>query len=68
MIDLTGLAVVLLCITRRHDLEVRGVECVWIELHLKNSHYLIGTFYRPPNSHTDLWDLIDHSIELAVDT
>ena len=54
--------------TRRHDLDVRGVECVWIELHLKNSHYLIGTFYRPPNSQNDLWDLIDHSIELAVDT
>ena len=29
---------------------------------------LIGTFYRPSNSAIDIWDSIEHSIELAFDT
>ena len=53
---------------RRSDLEVRDVECIWIELHLKNNSYLIGTFYRHPNSTNYIWDLINHSIELAIDS
>ena len=53
---------------RRFDLEVRGIECVWIEICMKNNNYLIGTFYRPPNSTSDMWDLLEHSIELAIDT
>ena len=36
--------------TRRHDLELRGVESIWIELTLKHKHILFGVFYRPPNS------------------
>ena len=53
---------------RRNDLEPKDLECVWIETTIKNEKYLIGTFYRPPNSNNNIWDLIEHSIELAVDT
>ena len=36
---------------RRDDLEVDGVEGLWLELlHPKSRGILIGTFYRPPNS------------------
>ena len=35
---------------RRNDLEIRGIECIWIELILNRKHILFGLFYRPPNS------------------
>ena len=34
----------------------------------KSEKYLIGTFYRPPNCLINTWNLIDESIELAIDT
>ncbi|CAB3993279.1 Hypothetical predicted protein [Paramuricea clavata] len=35
---------------RRHDLESPHLECLWIEVLLKNTKgFLIGTLYRPPN-------------------
>ncbi|WAR18687.1 hypothetical protein MAR_000525, partial [Mya arenaria] len=37
--------------TRRQDLEVLGIECIWIKLALKsNLKMLVGLFYRPPNT------------------
>ena len=53
---------------RRHDLEIHGIECVWLEIIEKSQKYLIGTFYRPPNCLNNTWNLIDESIELAIDT
>ena len=53
---------------RRNDLEPKGLECVWIEVITNKDKYLIGTFYRPPNSDNNLWNLIEHSIELANDS
>ncbi|CAC5413808.1 unnamed protein product [Mytilus coruscus] len=54
---------------RRCDLEVNGVESVWLELKLKqNRPFLLGTFYRPPNSSQHLLNLIEHSFDLASDT
>ena len=53
---------------RRVDLEIRNTECVWIEFSLKKEKYLLGTFYRPPNSTQMIWDSIEQSIELAIDT
>ncbi|CAC5416747.1 unnamed protein product [Mytilus coruscus] len=54
---------------RRCDLEVNGVESVWLELKLKqNRPFLLGTFYRPPNSPQHLLNLIEHSFDLASDT
>ena len=32
---------------RRHDLEIRGLEAVWVEILAKTKRILIGGFYRP---------------------
>ena len=53
---------------RRADLEIRGVESIWIELVNHNKHILFGLFYRPPNSDTNYYTNIENSIALAVDT
>jgi hypothetical protein len=56
-------------VVHRNDLEVLGVECVWVEIKISKNHpVLIGTFYRPPDSLNYTFDLIEHSIDLAVDT
>ena len=44
----------------RKDLEIKSVECVWIELSLSGKKFLYGTFYRPPNSPTSLWRDIEY--------
>ena len=53
---------------RRHDLELRGVESIWIELALKHKHILFGVFYIPPNSEAVVFSAIEDSINLAVDS
>ena len=53
---------------RRCDLEVKNVECVWLELFLSGKKILLGTFYRPPNTGSEYWNLINHSIDLALST
>ena len=35
---------------RRNDLELQGIESIWVQLTLKHKHVLFGLFYRPPNS------------------
>ena len=53
---------------RRTDLELRGLEAVWIEIQVKSRKVLIGGFYRPPNSNTAYCDLISESIDRGYDT
>ena len=56
-------------VVHRNDLEVLGVECVWVEFKISKNHpVLIGTFNRSPDSLNYTFDLIEHSIDLAVDT
>ena len=50
------------------DLEPSGVECIWVELTLKQKHILFGLFYRPPNSDMTYYSLLEDSTHLAVDT
>ena len=65
---------VILCVknnihyTRRHDLELRDVKSIWIELTLKHKHILFGVFYRPPNSEAVVFSAIEYSINLAVES
>ena len=35
----------------RHDLDIWGLENIWIELSFKHKHVLFGLFYTPPNSY-----------------
>ena len=53
---------------RRADLEIRGIECIWIELLNNHQRILFGLFYRPPNSHADYLSSIEDSLGLAIDT
>ena len=53
---------------RRGDLEIRGVENIWIELANNHKRVLFGVFYRPPNSDATYFSNIEDSLALAVDT
>ncbi|MEW8546861.1 MAG: endonuclease/exonuclease/phosphatase family protein, partial [Candidatus Thiodiazotropha sp.] len=53
---------------RRLDLELPNIECVWTEISTHNKKYLVGTFYRPPNSTHEVLSSIEDSIALAFDT
>ncbi|MEW8546337.1 MAG: endonuclease/exonuclease/phosphatase family protein [Candidatus Thiodiazotropha sp.] len=53
---------------RRHDLELPGLECIWLELILQHKRLLFGLFYRPPNSDQIYHSLIEDSIHLAIDS
>jgi hypothetical protein len=56
-------------VVHRNDLEVLGVECIWVEIEISKNHpVLIGTISRPPDSLNYTFDLIEYSIDLAVDT
>ena len=53
---------------RRPDLEIRGLEAVWVEIQTKSKKVLIGGFYRPPNSNTQYFNHINESIDRAYNT
>ncbi|MCG8112559.1 MAG: endonuclease/exonuclease/phosphatase family protein, partial [Candidatus Thiodiazotropha taylori] len=53
---------------RRDDLELINIECMWLEVNIRNRKILVGTFYRPPNSTPLVLNEIENSIGLAVDT
>ena len=52
---------------RRLDLEIPGIECLWIEIKTKTKTFLLSTFYRPPNSSADVLTRFERSIGLAAD-
>ncbi|MEW8186271.1 MAG: reverse transcriptase family protein, partial [Candidatus Thiodiazotropha endolucinida] len=53
---------------RRCDLELRGLEAVWVEIQVKSKLILVGGFYRPPNSNNNYNNLIEESIDKAFNT
>ena len=52
----------------RHDLSIPQLEAAWIETKIGQDKLLIGSFYRPSNSKSDYWDLIDQSIKKVSST
>ena len=62
-----------LSFVRRDDLEMEGVEGLWLELFLPKSRgVLIGTFYRPPNTSkyhdSDFMSKLEVEISTATST
>ena len=56
-------------IVRRNDLQIAGLEFIWIQIKLCNKRsILFGVFYRPPNSDSSYYSLIEDSIGLAMDS
>ena len=53
---------------RRLDLEIYGVECIWLELTLRNKTVLFSVFYRPPYSPAQTLVDIENTFDLAFDT
>jgi hypothetical protein len=62
-------------VVHRNDLEVIGVEYVWVEIKISKNHpVLIGTFHRPPKmsqfvnnlNHIVLYKYIGHVIVLGL--
>ena len=54
--------------TRRCDLEIDGLEAVWIELSVKSKRILIGGVYRAPDSDNAYFNLLEESIDRAFNT
>ena len=53
---------------RRTDLELPNIECIWVEIDFHHKKFLLGTFYRPPNSSAQTLSSIEDSISLAMDS
>ena len=47
----------------RDDLEIRYIECIWIELGNNRRHILSALFYHPPNSDANYYSNIEDSLE-----
>ena len=58
------------CITcwRRADLEIRGVEAVWVAHYVKCKKILVGGFDKPPKCTINYFDLMKESIDRACNT
>ena len=55
--------------TRRYDLELNRLECIWIQIKLHNKrNVLYGVFYRPPSSDSVYSSLVEDYIGLAIDS
>ena len=51
---------------RRADLEIEGVEVVWVEIQLHKRVVLLGNIYRPHNANTNYLMNIELMMEKAV--
>ena len=52
----------------RPDLQVDGLEAVWIETKFNKQSLLVGCFYRSPDKRLAYWDLVEESIRKANNT
>ncbi|MEW8546463.1 MAG: reverse transcriptase family protein, partial [Candidatus Thiodiazotropha sp.] len=53
---------------RRTDLEVKDLECVWLQVKTRGRNILICGLYRPPNASVSYWNLIHESFDRAKNT
>ena len=50
---------------RRPDLEVEGVEVIWVELHVHTKSILLGSMYHPPNADNEVLDSLAGMLDLV---
>ena len=55
------------CVTRL-DLQVVSVECICLEIKINNKKYQFGILYIPPNSGRQIWEELEQSIDLALNS
>ena len=53
---------------RRKDLEIKGIESIWIEKIHNHKSILFRLFYRPANADGQCFSNIENSISTAIDT
>ena len=49
-------------------LELSNIDCIWIDITIHHRKFLLGTFYRPPNSLAQTLYSIEDSFGLALDS
>ena len=49
------------------DLLNQEIELLWLKVSYQHNHFLLGVFYRPPNSRVKLWDYFYDSVSKALD-
>ena len=49
----------------RNDLQINGVEAVWVQIHVWQEKLLVGGIYCPPNSNNTHWLNMEHSLDQA---
>ncbi|VDI01051.1 Hypothetical predicted protein [Mytilus galloprovincialis] len=49
------------------ELAKPGLELLWLKISTQHCHFLLGVFYRPPNSRVKLWDYFYDSVSKALD-
>ena len=49
----------------QNDLQINGVEAVWVEIHVCQRKLLVGGIYRSPNSNNTHWLNMEHSLDQA---
>ena len=52
-------------VKRRTDLEIPGIEVMWVEIRLHNNTFLKAVAYRPPSASVSFWDDLQVSYDLA---
>ena len=50
---------------RRLDLEIAGMECLWLEIRSNNNKFLLCTCYRPPNERYNFWNELQYMVDLT---
>ena len=50
---------------RVNDLEIQGLEMLWVLITAGSNKLLLGICYRPPNSNADFWIKLQDSLDLA---
>lgn len=56
-----------ICFHHRQDIENQYIENIWIQINSLKKNFLLGVFYRPPNSTVDYWDSFESCLESATD-
>ena len=54
--------------TRATNIEMPGIELMWVNITLGGNKLLLGVCYRPPNSPADFWVKLQDSLDLAKQT
>ena len=55
-------------VLRRVDLEINGLETIWLEISLNCGNILVGSYYRPPGANEASKELFLTSFQSCIDT